>query len=138
MNGIGDFRDEIIYSLRYDRSGVATVIENHKFKGTLWERMELQHFPVDTQNLSIWISTACPRTEMQFVKNSIKTSGVIRRVFTDEQEWYLFGHVDIEISEQTDQYLDHEGSRSVVVCSCHAARSVNARRTSWSVVRFSL
>jgi hypothetical protein len=132
MNGIGDFHDEIIYSLRYDQHGVATVIENHKLKGTLWERMELQHFPVDTQSLSIWISTACPKTEMQFVKNSAKTSGVIRRVFTDEQEWYLFGHVDIEISEQTDQYLDHGGSRSVVVCSCHAARSVDAQETSLS------
>lgn len=41
MNGIGELQDDIIYSIRYDKQGSATVTEHHKLKGTLWECMEL-------------------------------------------------------------------------------------------------
>jgi hypothetical protein len=97
MNGIGDLQDNITYTVRYDQQGNATVTEHHKLKGTLWERMELQHFPVDVQELSILLTTSRPKTEMTFVKNLRRPSGVNRRVFTDEQEWYLFEHTLINI-----------------------------------------
>ena len=122
MNGIGDLNDEITYSVRYDKSGVATVTEYHKLKGTLWERMELQHFPIDVQELSLSITTSRSSKEMYFARNEKKPSGVNRRVFTDEQEWYLFEHVDIEVTEQIDDYLDDGHNHPVVICSCHAAR----------------
>jgi hypothetical protein len=128
MNGIGDLQDNITYTVRYDQQGNATVTEHHKLKGTLWERMELQHFPVDVQELSILLTTSRPKTEMTFVKNLRRPSGVNRRVFTDEQEWYLFEHVDIDVTEQIDEYLDDGHNHSVVVCSCHAARLVKQRR----------
>jgi hypothetical protein len=123
MNGIGDLNDEITYSVRYDQNGVATVTEHHKLKGTLWERMELQHFPIDVQELSLSITTSRSNKELTFVRNEKKPSGVNRRVFTDEQEWYLFEHVDIEVTEQIDDYLDDGHNHPVVICSCHAARS---------------
>jgi hypothetical protein len=129
MNGIGDLNDEITYTIRYDKQGMATVTEHHKLKGILWERMELQHFPVDVQELSLSITTSRADTEMTFKKNLRKPSGVNRRVFTDEQEWDLFEHVDIEISEQTDEYLDDGHNHPVVICSCHAARSVKKRNS---------
>ncbi|CAF5002006.1 unnamed protein product [Rotaria sp. Silwood1] len=90
VNGIGELHDTIMYSVRHDRQGVATVTEHHKLKGTLWERMELQYFPLDVQDLSISITTSHSSKEMIFVKNFHKPSGADRRVFTDEQEWYLF------------------------------------------------
>lgn len=123
MNGIGDLNDEITYSVRYDHNGLATVTEHHKLKGTLWERMELQHFPIDVQELSLSITTSRSNTELTFVRHEKKPSGVNRRVFTDEQEWYLFEHVDIEVTEQIDDYLDDGHNHPVVICSCHAARS---------------
>jgi hypothetical protein len=122
MNGIGDLQDEITYTIRYNKEGMATITEHHKLKGTLWERMELQHFPMDVQNLSIIITTSRTNTEMMFVKNLRKSSGVNRKVFTDEQEWDLFEHVDIEITEQIDEYIDNGHNHSVVSCSCYAAR----------------
>ncbi len=47
-----------------------------------------------------------------------------RRVFTDEQEWDLFEHVDIEITQQIDEYLDNGHNHSMVICSSHAARLI--------------
>ncbi|CAF3774835.1 unnamed protein product [Adineta steineri] len=122
MNGIGDLKDEIVYTARFNGQGIATITEHHKLKGTLWERMELEYFPLDTQNLSIIITTSRTSKEVIFVKNVSKPSGVNRRVFTDEQEWDLFEHVAIEISEQIDEYIDDGHNHPVVVCSCHAAR----------------
>lgn len=122
MNGIGDLQDEILYTVYYNKQGIATVTEHHKLKGTLWERMELQHFPVDVQDLSLLITTSRTDKEMKFVRNLRRPSGVNRRVFTDEQEWHLFEHVDIDITAQIDEYLDDGHNHSVVICSCHAAR----------------
>jgi len=99
------------------------VTEHHKLKGTLWERMELQHFPVDVQELSLSLTTSRTNSEIVFIKYLRKTSGVNRRIFTDEQEWDLFEHVDITISEQIDDAHSHP----VVICSCHAARLVEIK-----------
>lgn len=122
MNSIGNINDEVTYSVRYDKTGQATVTEHHRLKGTLWERMELQHFPFDVQELSLSITTSRDSREVIFVRNERKMSGVNRRVFTDEQEWYLFEHVDIDITERLDEYFDAGHSHPVVICSCHAAR----------------
>ena len=122
MNGIGDLQDDITYTVHYNRQGIATVTEHHKLKGTLWERMELQHFPVDVQDLSLIITTSRTNREMKFTTNFRRPSGVNRRVFMDEQEWHLFEHVNVQITEQIDEYLDDENNHSVVVCSCHVAR----------------
>ena len=124
MNGIGELKDEVSYTVRFNHKEVATVTEHHQLKGTLWERMELQYFPLDVQDLSIIITTLHKDTELIFEKNMQKPSGVNRRVFTDEQEWYLFEHVDIRVTEQIDEYIDDGHNHSVVICSCHAARYI--------------
>jgi hypothetical protein len=124
MNGIGELEDDITYSIRYNKQGVATVTEHHKLKGTLWERMELNYFPVDVQELSLTITTSRTDKEVIFRKNVRKSSGVNRHVFASEQEWYLFEHVDIEVTQQIDEYLDNGINHPVVICSCHAARLV--------------
>jgi hypothetical protein len=102
MNGIGQLQDEIKYRVSYDKQGMVTVTKYRKLKSTLWERMELKDFPMDIQALSILITTHHPYREMAFVKNLSKPSGLDRRVFTDEQEWYLFEHIDIEVTEEID------------------------------------
>ncbi|CAF5075584.1 unnamed protein product, partial [Rotaria magnacalcarata] len=84
--------------------------------------MELHYFPFDLQDLSLSITTSRSSKEMVFVKNLRQPSGANRRVFTDEQEWYLFEHVDIETKEEIEEYLDDGYNHSVVICSCHAAR----------------
>lgn len=122
INGIGELQDDVTYSVRHDKQGVAIVTEHHRLKGTLWERMELQHFPIDVQELSVSITSSRTDSDMIFVENRSKPSGVNRNVFTDEQEWHLFEHVDIQVSQQIDEFLDAGHNHSLVICSCHAAR----------------
>lgn len=124
LNGIGQLDDDVSYTVRFLKQGLAHITEHHKLKGTLWERMELQYFPMDIQSLSITVSTSWSNSEMIFVQNSKQLSGVYRHVFTGEEEWYLFEHVDINITDQIDKYLDNENNHSVVICSCYAARLV--------------
>jgi hypothetical protein len=54
-------------------------------------------FPIDVQELSLSLTTSRTNSEMIFIKNLRKPSDVNRRIFTDEQEWDLFEHVDITI-----------------------------------------
>jgi len=128
INGIGELQDDITYTVRYEKQGSVTVTDHHKLKGTLWERMELQHFPVDVQELSLSLITSRTNSEMIFIKNLRKPSGVNRRIFTDEEEWDLFEHVDITISEQIDEYVDDAHSHPVVICTCHAARLIEIKK----------
>ncbi|CAF1026239.1 unnamed protein product [Adineta ricciae] len=122
MNGIGELQDDVTYSVHHNKQGFATVTEHHRLKGTLWERMELHHFPVDVQELSLSITSSRTDKEVTFIRDLRKPSGVNRRVFTDEQEWYLFEYVDIEVTHQIDEYLDDVHNHPVVICSCYAAR----------------
>ena len=124
MNGIGELHDDVTYSIHHNNQGFATVTEHHRLKGILWERMELHHFPVDVQELSLSITSSRTDKEVTFIRDLRRPSGVNRRVFTDEQEWYLFEHVDIEVTQQIDEYLDDVHNHPVVICSCHAARFV--------------
>lgn len=124
INGIGQLQDEITYSIRYDQQCLATVTEIHRLKGIFWERMELHHFPIDLQKLSLQIISSRSDSEIKFVKNLRKPSGVNRRIFTDEQEWYLFACVDIETKENTSKHLYDEHHHPIVTCSCYAARFV--------------
>ena len=122
MNDIGNMKNDINYSLRYNKQGQALITEHHRIKGIFWERMELQHFPFDVQELSLTLTTTRDNGDVIFVRNEQKPSGVNRRVFTDEQEWHLFEHVDIKITERVDGYFDDGHDHPVVICSCHAAR----------------
>lgn len=133
LNGIGELRDEVAYSVRYDKKGLAIVTEHHRLKGTLWERMELQHFPADVQELSLSITTSRTGSELIFMQNRDKPSGVNRRVFIDEQEWHLFEHVDFEITQQIDEFLDAGHNHPVIICSCYAARLVHSFKDNFSL-----
>ncbi|CAF0833608.1 unnamed protein product [Didymodactylos carnosus] len=87
-------------------------------------RILLHHFPADVQELSISITTTKTLSDIKFVRNEYKPSGVNRAVFTDQQQWYLYEHVEMEITEQTEEFSDVEQAHPVIVVSCHAGRWV--------------
>lgn len=60
------------------------------YKGSLWERMELQNFPLDTQELSITLSTKYSHDEVKLISNQDKTSTIDPEAlftFRDQQKW---------------------------------------------------
>ncbi|UJR38811.1 hypothetical protein I4U23_031476 [Adineta vaga] len=52
-----------------------------------WEKLELHHFPHDIQDLSLSITSTLYHD---------KVFGVNLEAFVDQQEWFLYEHVDFE------------------------------------------
>jgi hypothetical protein len=59
------------------------ITEHHKIRGVFWERMELNHFPYDVQELSVSITTPLEIKDLYFTQNHKKPSGVNRTVFSN-------------------------------------------------------
>lgn len=104
-------------------SSLLEITEHHKIRGVFWERMELNHFPYDVQELSLSITTPLTTNDIKFRENQHKLSGVNRTVFSDEQSWHLYEHVEITYEEHREEYsLNFNQIHPVVVCTCHVGR----------------
>lgn len=85
--------------------------------------MELNHFPYDVQELSISLTTPLTINDISFVENQEKPSGVNRTVFSDEQSWHLYEHVEFSFEQNREEYsLSHDEMHPVLVCTCHVGR----------------
>jgi hypothetical protein len=141
-NALGDLKEQIRYSARKSKDdNEFYVCEHRDVKGLFWEKLELQHFPSDVQDLSISIASMFYNDKVVLVADPHHQSGVNREVFVDQQEWLLYEHVDIEqryVKEflfqdtDNDDEDDEEGNtnntkdrkRSVVTVTCHAGLSL--------------
>jgi len=139
-NAIGDLKEQIRYSAK--RSTIDNEIyicEHRDIKGTFWEKLELEHFPSDVQELSISIASMIYDDKFILIADPFHLSGVNQEVFFDQQEWLLYKHVDTEqryIKEFLFQTNDDDGDddddevgnannneerkRSVLTVTCHA------------------
>jgi hypothetical protein len=98
-----------------------------------WEKLELQHFPSDVQDLSISIASMFFDDKVVIVADPYNLSGVNREAFVDQQEWALYEHVSAqqrfveEFSFQAADQDDEENEvksqdrkRSILTVTCHA------------------
>ncbi|CAF1237225.1 unnamed protein product [Rotaria sordida] len=125
LNHMGDsLRDDKWYSInKTNENGLIEIIEHHKFKGTFWERMELNHFPYDVQELSISLTTPLTMNDIHFTENKQKPSGVNRTVFSDQQSWHLYEHVEFSFEQHREEYsLTYDKTHPVLICTCHVGR----------------
>jgi hypothetical protein len=85
--------------------------------------MELNHFPYDVQELSISLTTPLSTNDLYLIENKQKPSGVNRTVFSDEQSWDLYEHVEFQFDEHREEYsLNYDQTHPVVTCTCHVGR----------------
>jgi len=106
-----------------NENGLIEISEYHKFKGVFWERMELNHFPYDVQELSLSITTPLTTNDIYFRQNQHKPSGVNRTVFSDQQSWHLYEHVEFQVEQHREEYsLNYDQIHPVLVCTCHVGR----------------
>jgi hypothetical protein len=138
-NALGDLKEQIRYSAKKSKEGdVIYVCEHRDIKGLFWEKLELQHFPSDVQDLSISIASMLYNDKVILNAEPYHLSGVNREAFVDQQEWSLYEHVDTEqrlikeflfrsIDEEDDEDDQGENTknnedrkRSVLTVTCHA------------------
>jgi hypothetical protein len=62
----------------------------NKFVGSFWERLELQNFPVDVQELSVAIASKLAPSEIRLEEDQKLKSFMnleAANVFSDQQKW---------------------------------------------------
>ena len=58
-----------------------------------WERLELQDFPVDTQELTVTLTTKRSPDELRIMSNPSKLSLIdlnANNTFMEQQKWYVY------------------------------------------------
>ena len=138
-NAVGDLKEQIRYSARKSKEDHEFyVCENRDVKGSFWEKLELHHFPSDVQELSISVTSMFYDDKVVLQDDPHHLSGVNREAFFDQQEWFLYPHVDTQqryveefIFQVNDENNDKEDEgehtdntedrrRSIVTVTCHA------------------
>ncbi len=138
-NALGDLKEQIRYSAKKSKEdNEIYVCEHRDIKGLFWEKLELQHFPSDVQDLSISIGSMLYDDKIVLIPDPYHSSGVNREAFVDQQEWILYKHVDTQqryikefLFQADDEEEDEEDQventnktedrkRSVVTVTCHA------------------
>ena len=134
-NAIGDLKEQIRYSAKKCKEDKKFYICEHRdIRGLFWEKLELQHFPSDIQELSISIGSILYNDKVILIADPYHLSGINREIFIDQQEWSLYEHVDTQQrfvkeflfedkdDEETELNANDERKRSFLTVSCHAGR----------------
>ena len=67
-------------------------------QSVFWERLELENFPVDTQELSIVVASKLTHSEIDFLSDLENPSFInykASRIFVDQQKWILYKFVTV-------------------------------------------
>ncbi|CAF4528949.1 unnamed protein product [Rotaria sp. Silwood1] len=130
-NALGDLKEQIRYTARKTSNDQACICEHRDIKGLFWEKLELNHFPSDIQELSVSVGSMFYNDRVLLMPDPYYRSGVNHEAFVDQQEWKLYQHVNVQQrfvreffeSIGDDEYDDinsNEGrKRSLVSVSCH-------------------
>ncbi|KAL3884622.1 hypothetical protein ACJMK2_024749 [Sinanodonta woodiana] len=105
-NLIGESQKSIWTELGLGPNGEAYIVEKRRISGTFGERMELQDFPFDFQDLSIIVCTELAETAAELVEDDYEVSTINVQCFVDEQEWKLHDFVDSKKREVSKDFTD--------------------------------
>ncbi len=92
------------------------VCEMRKCRGVFYERLELYDFPMDTQELSITLTSKRNKNEIEFIENDKDPCSINTEDFLDQQEWDLFGHVTTNNKIIYDPWRKYERAGFTVSC----------------------
>ena len=84
------------------------------------KRLELYDFPMDTQELSITVTSYLSDSEVKFIENETEKSTISTEVFLNQQEWKLFNFVKNRERTIYDHFKGYD--RSGFTCSAFVAR----------------
>ncbi|RNA16276.1 gamma aminobutyric acid receptor subunit [Brachionus plicatilis] len=92
------------------------ITEKRQIEGFFYERLELNDFPVDLQELSIKLTSKKSVNEVILVENRTENSGVNKENFADQQQWELFDFVKISKNTFEDKWKKDVRSEFKVTC----------------------
>lgn len=136
-NMISIAKPEIIEYNIVKEEGKTVVIETRHANGVFWERLELQSFPLDVQELSVRLSSKLKPTEIKLIPDSLSKSCLdlpkAQDTFMEMQKWKLYNHVLVNENVSFDEMKNIQKSKdkdnllknifnSKLVASCYVSR----------------
>lgn len=126
MNLDGDFSfSRNTYNIHYDvpQYRHTLVIQLWRFRGFFKESLELEHFPVDVQDLTISVSTERSGDEVDLIEDQFSLSTINTKTFLDSAEWNVYRHVETYRDKTTIEYASST-VHPIVHVQCRVARKV--------------
>ncbi|CAF0851841.1 unnamed protein product [Brachionus calyciflorus] len=95
-NAIQEPKDAARYTVSSE-AGATVITEVRNIKGAFWEKLELQNFPFDVQELSVTVASrlSCEDVKLIPLESNGKIGFRATRTFVDQQKWRLFKMVKI-------------------------------------------
>jgi hypothetical protein len=121
-NAINDVKEDIRYKVVKEEDSLM-ICEIRKVKCTLWERLELEDFPLDIQDLNLIVATRKSGKKINFILmqpeyKSLKISNTI-----DNSMWYLNDVVRTTKEQIHNEYCYGTREYPAVILSVKAFRS---------------
>ncbi|RUS78579.1 hypothetical protein EGW08_013647, partial [Elysia chlorotica] len=125
LNVMGDLdMEKMSMVLRYEPDSIYPVlVYMWHVRGTFRERMELQHFPFDVQELSIVLSSHLPSDHVDLLEEPIYDSSVNLGALQDAEEWKNYRHVEFT-RDVIKREMDSSRKHPVLVVSAHVRRKL--------------
>lgn len=101
-------------SIHFASNLTVRVQEIRKVKGIFYERLELNHFPIDIQEISIRLSSKKSVNEVLLIENALDASNVDLNGFWDGQQYDLLEHVESKRDTIKDQFRKNVRSQFIV------------------------
>lgn len=125
LNVISEAKSDLWYKIA-EINEKKHIFEMKRVKGTFYEKLELQYYPIDVQRLNLSIISSHDTSKCQLVKCSSQPSTIIFENFRDSQEWYLYNYVGVDENERLEsKYSLSEGEFSKITFYCAVARKYN-------------
>ncbi|XP_052248474.1 uncharacterized protein LOC127856368 isoform X2 [Dreissena polymorpha] len=121
------------YDIRLHEPGYKypLVIQMWRFMGLFKENLELQHFPVDVQELTVSISTERSCSEVDLIEDQTALSSINTKTFMDQQEWNLYNHIETFRDFTAVEYCSST-VHPILHAQCRVARKVGY--FGWNIV----
>ncbi|XP_060066537.1 gamma-aminobutyric acid receptor subunit beta-3-like [Ylistrum balloti] len=126
MNLDGEFSfSRNTYNIHYDMHPYqhALVVQLWRFRGFFKENLELEHFPVDVQDLTISVSAERSGDEVDLIEDQYALSSINTRTFLDAAEWNVYNHVETYRDQTTIEYASST-VHPILHVQCRVARKV--------------
>ncbi|XP_033756062.1 uncharacterized protein LOC117338818 isoform X2 [Pecten maximus] len=126
MNVDGEFSfSRNTYSVHYDMPHYqhALVIQLWRFRGFFKENLELEHFPVDVQDLTISVSAERSGEQVDLIEDQFALSSINTKTFLDSAEWNVYKHVETYRDKTTIEYASST-VHPILHVQCRVARKV--------------
>ena len=93
-----------------------------RMRGMFKEILELKHFPIDVQEITLQVTTDRTSDEIELLEDSKDLSQVFVDNFDDAAEWRLYQHVDVVKKAINSKSIAAKYRKPRIDIQCHVAR----------------